>query len=65
MAQSQDELTVRIDSDDYGYVPRTSTVEEILQMKADLEAGRIKATPWKEVFQSLKTKGRKCTPKKK
>jgi antitoxin component of RelBE/YafQ-DinJ toxin-antitoxin module len=92
MAQTQEELTVSIDSDvrasaevffrscgftmstginallkdavehrtmpiddeaEDDYVPKVSTVEELLQMKADLEAGRIQATPWEEVKREL------------
>jgi addiction module RelB/DinJ family antitoxin len=35
------------------YSPKVSSVEEILQMKADLEAGRIQATPWEDVEREL------------
>ncbi|MCL1908320.1 MAG: hypothetical protein FWG12_03010 [Holophagaceae bacterium] len=31
--------------------PKASTVEELLQMKADFEAGHIQAKPWREVRQ--------------
>jgi antitoxin component of RelBE/YafQ-DinJ toxin-antitoxin module len=39
------------DEDDY--IPKASTVGEILQMKADLDAGRIQATPWEDVEREL------------